>query len=101
MFGPGKRTPHYDLAHVQADGRRALGGGSFHQDRLRRRPNHGTNDGGDAGGNRLAVASRILQVDDDLRRSSRVAGRVSRSNTDAKGCLQSELRRRVKRMLRN
>jgi motility quorum-sensing regulator/GCU-specific mRNA interferase toxin len=28
-----KRTPHYDIAHVQADVR-ALGGGGFHQDAL-------------------------------------------------------------------
>jgi hypothetical protein len=56
MLGRGKtHTPSRPCACP--GGRRALGGGGFHQDRLRRRPSHGTNDGGDAGGNRLAVAS--------------------------------------------
>jgi motility quorum-sensing regulator / GCU-specific mRNA interferase toxin len=54
-----KRSPHYDLARVQADV--ALGGGGLHQNRLGRRSKHGTDNGGDAGGDRFAFAPRFYK----------------------------------------
>src|SRR5438309_11217010 len=43
----------------------------------------------------IASLSRVLQVDDDLQRSSRLAGRISRGDSGREGCLhQDHLARR-------
>jgi hypothetical protein len=80
-----KRTPHYDLACIQADVMK-LGAAAFTKSAL---------DGGRSMGLTSAemltvvttLAPRILQVDDDVFRSSRMAGRLSRTDAGSESCL--------------
>jgi hypothetical protein len=81
-----KRTPHYDLARIQAEVMK-LGVAAFTKAALDGGRTIGPYIGGNADSHRPVIAPRILQVDDDVFRSSHMAGRLSRTDAGSESCL--------------